>query len=106
MCAAVATKAPVKQRIMALSGKYGMVIHPMGLDDALHAVPCQATATLEEANQIASSLKTQSYGVVPSKRGWAVRILKSKVAELTSRINPERAQELGASMTVEGHGYS
>ena len=57
----------------------------MQLEEAMEELSGRISQ-LEEANQIASALKQHSYGVVPSKRGWAVRIMKSKVADLTSTI--------------------
>ncbi len=64
-----------------------------------HPVPDK---TFAEAQAIAADLGELALGVVPHRAGWAVRFWDSNRAVVLVKLEPERAEALGAAAHIEG----
>ncbi len=96
--------------VMNVSGRHGIVVDVFGRnsrasdgEQARIRLPVEWTLAevLEKMDALPQQLKKELRGIVPTFKGYAIRVRKQFEAEVTRALNPEVAEELGASLGMK-----
>ena len=107
--ASIAIPNDCVEEILARSGCNGTIYDLPGAAEMdkfnLAKVKLPNDLTMQQAiakvDELGAELKKYTRGIVPTYKGYAVRTLKSKEAEITRALTPEIAAELGQALGME-----
>ncbi len=105
-------RAPAEhvEELLARSGRHGIVIDrinrgrtTMKDDYAKVKLPIEMTMTdaLAKIDSLPVNLRKGARGVVPTARGYAIRVTKDAEAEILKHVSPEAAAKLGPALGLQ-----
>ena len=96
--------------VLAISGKHGLIVDLASRNiKEEHEKECASVRlpeewnikeTLKKIEEMPKKAKEVSRGVVPTRRGFALRVRKDAEAEVTAFLNPEEATRLGPALGI------
>ncbi len=110
---ATTVRAPADQvdDLLARSGRHGIIIDCAARgrqkqqdDYARIKLPMELTMVdaLAKIDSLPPNLRKATRGIVPTARGYALRVVKEAEAEITTAVTPEVAAQLGPALGLKG----
>ena len=88
-----------KERIFQKSGQMGMITFELGeRSEGVGIQRLPTTTSLKDALEITAALGTSTMGVVPTRKGWAIRAANADIPNVKAKINPDLARVTGEAL--------